>query len=345
MITLVTEIPAFVLLSAIGDLIFTTDQTQATVTVRCGDAQILSETYIADHEQTITIYAFSDILEPSLLTSPMNLFSILIEDGSSNFNRSFYVLYCQADVPSTFVSEFFLSASLGEDKYTFRDAKECLFLVSGDTGSSDNIPVTADITYWDESSQTVQIATKTLADITANTSVASVDVSPSLFLNDTFELVGYTIYAGNRSQKYTLLKEYFNPTTFRFRNMFGCHEYVHFFGSKEKQYEITRSTAIINHKQQLYKVQTYPTWVVKSGYVSPANMRMMQDMLSSYKIKMLHQTGDIDVIITSHKTDITDDEGSYPELEVTVQQCNANRSHIDLPVTSVFDDTFDNSFN
>lgn len=344
MISLTTEIPAFVLLANLEDLSFTTDQAQATVTLSCGSTQILSETYIPDDKKAITIYAFSDLLEPSLGAVPMAQFSLSINDGSS-LNRSFYVLYSRALVPDSFVRSFFLSNGLGQQKYTFSDADERLFLTSGDPEATSSIAVTAEVTYWNESTQQLQHSSKSLGTVTANKVVGSVDVSPRRFASGSLRLVRYTVYAGDRMQGYVLMWGCERPTTFVFRNLFGCMELVHLFGTKEFQHEITRSTAMIHHRNQVYKVQDYPSWTVKSGNTDPVNIRVMQDLLASDTVRMMQGDTAIDVLITDHKTTITDDLTVYPELEVTVQQTVANRRIIELPVTDIFDETFDDTFN
>lgn len=344
MISLITEIPAFILLSSLGDLSFTTDQAQATVTLSCGSSQILSETFVPDSTKNVTIYALADLLEPSLSENPMAQFSLSIDDGSS-LTRTFYVLFSRAVATSSFVQDFFLSTALSGVKYTFPEATELLFLTSGEPDATSSIAITAEVIYWNETTQQLQKSTRSVGSVVANKVVGYVDVSPRKFASDSLRLVSYTVYAGNRVQKYQMMWEYERPTTFVFRNLFGCMEYVHLFGSQDIQHEITRSTAIVNHRNQIYKALDYPSWTVKSGYTDPVNMRIMQDLLGSDTVQMFLDSTPVDVIITDHKTTISDDMTAYPELELTVQQVVPNRKILNLPSTGIFDDSFDDTFN
>lgn len=344
MISLITEIPAFILLSSLGNLSFTTDQAQATVTLSCGSTQILSETFIPDKQKNVTIYALSDLLEPSLSSNPMAQFTLTVNDGST-LTRTFYVLFSRALVSNSFVEDFFLSTSLTDVKYTFPEATELLFLSSGNPDATSSIAVSAEVTYWNESTQQLQKSTRSVGSVVANKVVGYVDVSPRKFASGSLRLVSYTVYAGNRVQSFKMMWEYERPTTFVFRNLFGCMEYVHLFGTKEIQHDITRLTAVVNHRNQIYKALDYPSWTVKSGYTDPVNMRIMQDLLASDTVQMFLDSTPVDVIITDHKTTISDDMTVYPELELTVQQVVPNRKVLNLPSTGIFDETFDDTFN
>lgn len=343
MISLITEIPDFIPLNSLETLVFTTDQTQASVSLSCGNTLILSESFFPDNKNTITIYAFYGLLEPFLASNPVAQFSLTIDDGST-LTRIFSVLFSKAEIPISFVNNFFLSTAIGQPKYTYPEANELLYLIPSRPSDTYFLPITADVTYWNEATGQIQKNSLSLEILIGN-SVRSVDVSPRRFASGTLKLLRYSIHSENRVQHYVVMQSYERPTTFVFRNLFGCMEYVHLFGTKEIQHDITRLTAVVNHRNQIYKALDYPSWTVKSGYTDPVNMRIMQDLLASDTVQMFLDSTPVDVIITDHKTTISDDMTVYPELELTVQQVVPNRKVLNLPSTGIFDETFDDTFN
>ena len=324
MLTIATTFKKLMLLSELSDLVIKTGSEYVTVAISVidDDTPFLQETYVPDNEGYVIIRDLADIAEKML--------------GSED---------CKALVPDSYVTDHFLNSSSGFDKMTYVGAEELLYITSGDVSSTDLIWVHADVNYYDPVTQTVSSKNIWVENVQANDKVMSVNVSPYYFLDPFMTLLDYTVHAGNRSQKFIVMRNLIHPVSFRFRNRFGLFDSAHCFGSVESQVDVTRSIASVNKQQKAYKVVYYPSWVIKSGKMAEGSLQSVLDMLTSEEVTMLLDGYTFQVVITDHDTTITDDTDALNEIELTVQQGLSNRMPVSFNSTGIFDTTFDNSFN
>ena len=349
MLTIATTFKKLMLLSELSDLVIKTDSEYVTVAISVvdDDTTFLQETYVPDNEGYVIIRDLADIAEKMLGSEVMKRIKIIVS-GDTIYNAAsvlFYVLYCKALVPDSYVTDHFLNSSSGFDKMTYVGAEELLYITSGDVSSTDLIWVHADVNYYDPVTQTVSSKNIWVENVQANDKVMSVNVSPYYFLDPFMTLLDYTVHAGNRSQKFIVMRNLIHPVSFRFRNRFGLFDSAHCFGSIESQVDVTRSIASVNKKQKTYKVVYYPSWVIKSGKMAEGSLQSVLDMLTSDEVTMLLDGYTFQVVITDHDTTITDDTDALNEIELTVQQGLSNRMPVSFNSTGIFDTTFDNSFN
>lgn len=348
MVTISTPFKDLMLLSELSDLIILTDTDSLTVTIGLYDTDtiFLQETYIPDSEGHVIIRDLADIAEKILGDDVMKKITIVASAGIDNVAHiDFYVLYCKALVPESYVNDHFLNAASGFEKMTYIGAEEILYLTSGNVSSTESISVNAEIHYYDPVTQTVNTENKLIDNVQANDKVISVNVSPNYYLSTFMTLLDYTIHAGQRSQKFTVMRNLIHPVSFKFRNRFGMLDSAHCFGTIESQLDVTRSTASVNRQQKTYKVVYYPTWVINSGKMSEGSLQSVLDMLTSEDLTMLLDGYTLKVVITDHKTTITDDSDALNEIELTVQQGASNRIPVRYDSTGIFDNTFDNTYN
>ena len=348
MVTIATPFKDLMLLSDLSDLNIHTDADAVTVTIGVYDTGkfLMQETYVPDTEGHVIIRDLADIAERILGSDSMKKITIVASAGVGNVDLvDFYVLYCRALVPQSYVTDHFLTAASGFEKMTYIGAEEILYLTSGNVSSTESISVNAEINYYDPLTQTVSTKNILVNEVQANDKVVAVNVSPYFYLAPYLTLLDYTIRAGQRSQKYVVMRNLNHPVSFRFRNRFGMLDSAHCFGTIESQIDVTRSTASVNRQQKTYKVVYYPTWVIKSGLVTEGSLQSVLDVLTSEEVTMLLDGYTFQVVVTDHKTTITDDSDALNEIELTVQQGASNRMPVRYNSTGIFDNTFDNTYN
>lgn len=329
-----------------------------------GTETILSETYVPDINNEITIRDLSSLINPYLQDSIVSLFEVTISvqdtvthSNIANLATSFTALFCKLDINMSardFTNKFFLSTLMG-DKVTAPDRKEYIHLgyevTDADLDSESGFySVTMQVfaNYVDEEwKKSSFVFDKKVELSTLNFQIATIDVSPNNFDRKGFNLVSYTVEIGSRKQSYVVDTEC--PDTdpaIAFINSFGCLETVYFTGTKELEPSFKRNAAYINGIYKNYYVEEDRNYKANTG-VLPESMLCLIDELARSTETFLIEKQEIGrrVTITDSETKRDNNWDSLYSASMTYRIANRNQNILSpLLPNRTFDKTFDNTF-
>lgn len=334
----------------------------AKFTLNHGAETILSETYVPDTNNEVTIHDLPSLIEPYLWEKLIAVFNIAIsiqEAGTNNnmdsSTRSFTALYSRARVnmlAEDFIGRFFLSTLMG-DKVTAPGRKEYVHFVtteedfvSGDEKNQIVIQVLADYIDADLKKSTqvfnwsIELSTTSLQKVTA-------DISPDQFERKGLVLIGYTAIVGNRKQRYIMDNECLdtNPAI-AFINSFGCLETLYFTGTNELEPSIKRNAAYMNGTYRNYHVEEERIFKADTGVI-PESMLCLVDELARSTDTYLIEKGEIgsEITITDSETKRDNNLDTLFRASITYRIANRNQNILSpLLPAKTFDKTFDKTF-
>lgn len=324
---------------------------------------ILSETYIAEIHNGITIYDLSSLIEPYLQDKFIDSFDIGIsifetETGNNiaNYAKTVTSLYSRARInmpAADFICKFFLSTLMG-DKVTSPGRKEYLHFVTTEkdfTADNDDqnlitVQISADWIDGDFSKSSevlkwyIELTTTELQKIT-------VDISPDKFKRKGFTLIGYTVVVGERKQRYIVDNDCLDTDpAIAFVNSFGCLETFYFTGTNELEPSFQRDAAYINGKYRNYHVEEERNFKADTGVI-PESMSCLVDDLTRATDIYLIEKGEIgrEITITNSETKRNNNLDSLFRASITYRIADRNQNELfPLQAVRTFDKTFDNTF-
>ena len=341
MITVISDIPAYAFLSALSDLVFTTDQESATVLLRKGADEILNEKYVPDSTGTIRVRELDQLLESYLTTHLIESFSYTINDGAGTKEGQFKVQYCTVEVPytaATFMEEYFLSPLMGE-KITAPERKEFLHLVA-----TVSCKVTVECCYLMNVTTTVEL--RELQTISDLNQVVTLDVSPSNFDKEDWKLLYYCVKVGNRVQQFRL--DYRNPEAapcLLFTNSFGCQETIYCTGSHQAAPDYTRNTALVDGKFRNYQIDENRVFKASTGILNTHMANWADDLFRSKEVYLLENSvPGKEITITDSKSERSNHPDALPDFSFEYRYAQRNHNILQFGAGRVFDNTFDRTF-
>ena len=341
MITIVSDIPAYAFLSALSDLVFSTDKESAVVIFTVGGEDIFNERLYPDSSGTIRVRALDQLLEPYLTTNLIESFYYSINDGYSTKESQFKVQYCTVEVPysaSTFTDEYYLSPLLGE-KITAMGRKEFLHLVSASSSK-----VYVECCYLMNVTTTVE--TNELKTITELNKVVTLDVSPSNFEKEHWKLLSYCVKTGNRKQMFVVDHRSTEAAPcLLFTNSFGCQETIYCTGTHQAAPDYTRNTALVDGKFKNYQIDENRVFKASTGILNTHMANWADDLFRSKEVYLLENSAPgKEITITDSKSERSNNPDALPNFSFEYRYAQRNHNILQFGAGRVFDNTFDQTF-
>lgn len=344
------------------EMVGTRQNYSAKVEIIQGVDIILSETYVPDVNNEITIRDLSSLINPYLQEILFADFQVKTQILKSESNEQmdyskilFTALYCKADVDmlaEDFISRFFLSTLMG-DKVTAPGRKEYVHFVTTEEDfvvENERYLVAMQINVdWVDSDfkKTSDILMWYIELSTADTQRVTMDISPDKFERKDLVLVGYTVIVGNRRQRYVVDNECpdTNPAI-AFINSFGCQETLYFTGTNEIEPSIKRNAAYMNGIYRNYHVEEERNFKADTGVI-PESMLCLIDDLARSTDTYLIEKGEIgrEITITDSETKRDNNLDTLFRASITYRVASRNQNILSpLRPAKTFDKTFDKTY-
>lgn len=332
--------------ATVPDLIFGIGGTSAAVVITLDGDKIYSER-LFPVGGSISLRELGDLVRPyakSRLVTEMKVF-ITEQDSSGNTlssnSASCTVVYCEADIDMTaddWCDKHFLSLLLGT-KISAVGRAERLYYAGTDAAS-----VTA--MYSDGSTEDFTVNSDG-----GNSNYTTVDVSPSLFTDPEKTLIGYTVVAGKRAQRFVI--DLGNPDCapiLYFINSFGCPEWLYCTGQATFSGEYKSDTTYIEGKNTAYKITETGKIKADTGPLSFAMAEWCLDLFRSENVKVANFIGKLpqigkQVIVSDPKVEYSNNDDEIPRITFSIQYAQKNHNVIQTGKEGrIFDNTFDYTF-
>jgi hypothetical protein len=271
-------------------------------------------------------------------------FSIYIEDGADNKERSFKVQYCAAETwleAEDFMENNFLTTMQGK-KTTAKGFREFVHFLLSESAEMDVYA-----RYYDPSSMDMfeeTVATKTL---TTKGKVLTEDVSPANYQKEGYSLVSYRVVVGERKQEYIVLKNTPDAApALAFTNSFGCQETIYCTGTHSLEPEHTRSSGYLSGMFRSYDIEENKIFKANTGTLSHAMANWADDLLRSREIYLLNgETIVKEITITESENKRTNDDDNRPVYTFSYRYAQRNHNILsEAKAGRIFDNTFDFTF-
>ncbi len=300
--------------------------------------EIFSQTYYPDSDGKVTVYDIDKLLEP-FISSTDAVFTFVLDHNPLG---SVDVVMCRADIEEpaeTFLTDFFMTTSMGE-RDTALGRHETLSLYAGPGAE---VSVMCRFLKPDGSltSKTVELADSDDWD--------SIDASPSLYTDSELgTLISYEVRAGNRKASYRVLPGAPDADpAFIFRNAFNCWETIYLTGSKQCTPSYTRSSALIEGRNQVYDIAESMSFKARTGPLRPGMVPVALDLARSKDVFMLNADGSAGRQVTITDVDVkhTNEDHTIPDFSFTYRLSSRRTALIAVNrPPRLFDDTFADTY-
>lgn len=357
--TLSTSFPSTVFSASVPDIELTTSATRVLAVITFGGQELLRETLypnsdgevsIADLPELVRPYARQSLVATLAVTLTEQTVTTTETDGVSTetvtdgtpVTLSTQVVYCTALVSedaATFCSGHFLTRLQGA-KLTALGRLEYLHYIGTDAA-------TATALYADGTT-----AAFTPAAVGGNASYSTIDVSPSRFAADGKTLVGYTVTAGERSQRFDI-----DPSApdcapvLLFTNSWGCQELVYCTGAHTVAPEFAYSAGYMRALYRTYSIEETRLFKADTGVLTFPMADWLADLFRSDEIYLVtfsdgEPSVGRQVTITEQKSEYTNELDSLPRFTFSYRYAQRNHNVMDIARAGrIFDNTFDFTFN
>lgn len=347
MVSIITEYEQLYFTPGVPDMEISTDQTSVEIAVSVtpisGTASVIYDETLYAVGGRVFLSALPNLLRASIEQSLLASVTISVTADNGSDSVTFNVRHCNAHLlgsAATVIDGHFLTMAQGR-RVTSLHRTEALHYIGNDD-------VTVQAVYDDLSTKTFN-----LSSVADDTLIKHVDVSPSLFVDDSIGiLVSYTVNAGSRTQQFDVESETLHDVIcVNFRNAFGCMEYVYCTGNIEDNTEFSHETSMINGKFICYNVDERIEYTADSGLIPFGSVNLWKDMLRSKETFLADNKENpaveqvTRIVITEAKPSYTNDDAEMPRFTFkfkpsgTLSICDF-RSH-----GRIFDNSFDSTFN
>lgn len=337
-INFVTQIDDVMFSSALRTLeISAGEETAVTFTIMQGEQVLFANTYTPATAGTVKVYDINKILEDHIPESHA-IFSFVVADDT----KECVVIRANTLVDigaKEFIDNYFLSPCLTV-RNTSRYRKECLSLLSL---SADAVTVEAEATYYkDGLFSTAEIQ---LQDVTG---FATIDVSPSLFINPSRgKLVYYTVKAGSRLKRYEIVNHIPDAVGVIYRNSFNAWDTFYFTGLLASEIEHKRTNAVVGGRLIAYDVEEIKKFKANTGPIRYGCESLPEELcrsLSTFLIDLEGNSGD-EIVITEAELKNDNAPDTIADFVVTYRLADTITSIIRTPhKINIFDSSFDETF-
>lgn len=328
--------------SELSRLILAADggETSASFTLISGTGELFSNTYTPDENGRIYIYDLNKIIDDAI-TEVHGEFTFTV----GTVTKTITVVRCNTRVDigaADFVNSHFLTPCQ-HARATSRYRRELLTLLSL---ADEAVEVTATAYYYTEGATSLAKAVKTLASVSG---AATIDVSPAQFINEALgRLVGYTVNAGNRSQRYDVVSHNPDAVGVIYRNSFHAWDTFHFGGMLATEWEHTRSSAVVGGRLRAYDIEQIQLFKAYTGPIPYGNEVLPYELCRSMELYQLEASGDIgdEIIVTEAEIKSDNAPDTINDFIVTYRLADSFTTKIRTPkAVNLFDHTFDETFN
>lgn len=293
----------------------------------------------------ITLQDLSGLVSPYVRKRQTVEFAVTVTDeyGDERLSERTEVVYCQADfgeeTADHFLQTHFLSILMG-DKVTSVGRLEYLHMQGNDEANCMAY-------YKDGTSQSFSVGS-----IQSGAYYRTLDVSPSLFMQDGKTLKSYVITAGSRTQRFEVDDECADCAPILiFVNSFGLDELAYCTGLHRVQPGYKRNSAYFSGVQKNYKIDETRAFQADTGPLTIAMANWWDEVFRSDSVRIVNfyegnpNVGK-DLLITDSKSEYTNDDAEIPRFTFTYQYAQRNHNVVQLlRAGRIFDNTFDNTFN
>lgn len=344
MATLLTSLPALAFPHEVDTLMISTPK-PVKVVVQLGDATMLDTILHPDAQGRVKVEQLADFLREHITTATQ--VRILLDGAAAGSVR---VLPCRLNVSMTavaFCRQFFLTTS-PRRKTTHPHAQE---VVAWRSMGTENATIVAK--WWMENR--VETTTQSPNTNTDATGLTTAEVSPSLLTPPTpnAQLIAYSLTVGERTMNFRMPPKGYavqGVVDVEFINAFGIRESFHFFGTVQREHNMTYTTARIGGRWHTLRVEENEVWKGTTGVLTRHGAELLSDLVAARG--GWRRSDGAEIIIED--CDIKEEEpAGTPQMAlVTWRVAKVNRG-LRLPAPDftntgrarVFDDSFDHSFS
>lgn len=355
-ITIHTQPTATCFSSMLGDIYLTTDSTatgtriEATVTL--GSTTLLKETY-TPVDGAVTIRDLTRLVTPYLQTVLTDTLTATIKEviydtgqGTVVYDTETVtsdVYLCDAELdalPSAFFAARF-ATMLSEPKRTTLARKESIWYYSANGGETPQVVGQ----YWDGADISIQTHTLTAQ---SGAGYHEVDASAANYTVSGKRLLRYYVQVGSRRQTFVIdHTEQEGSPALAFRNAFGLWECIHCHGTEKTVRDYERLSATVLGALRNYRIDETVTYHADTAPLTPMEQVWATDLFRSLDVWMLRNgVRWKEVVITDSQVETDDSDDALVRYTFTYRLSQRNHHLGSLPaVTSIFDATFDDTFN
>ena len=338
--------------SCIPDLKFSITSTRALVVITADDQQIYSEFLyplqgnitIEDIESLISVLALQRLvldLKIKVTEQVLNTDETYRDADITNFSCK--IIYSAADIMDISAEDFCTTkylTILEREKITALGRLEYLHYLGTDIAKI--VAEYSDLTVQNFAAVAVQ----------GNSKYTTIDVSPSRFMVEGKELIGYNVIAGTRAMSYRI--DFDCPDTapiLMFTNSFGCQELIYCTGTHQVAPEYTRDAAYINRLNRNYKITEKRVFKADTGMLSLEMAAWADELFRSPEVYVVNIINGEPVVgkmitITESKSENSNDDDATPSFTFSYTYSQYNHNVLMTKRAGrIFDNTFDNTFN
>lgn len=311
-------------------------ETSVAFTIKQGTTEIFSNTYTPDASGYVYVWDIHTLLN-NAIEEVHDSFSFVV----ANQTVTFVAVRCNILIDKSakdFVNSHFLSPCF-HSRTTAQYRREMVNILA-----LEEVAVTAKAGYYNDGVLSTEVF-----ELQTVSGFATIDASPSQFINPKKgKLVVYTIIAGEREQSYNMCN--YNPDAVGvvYRNAFNVYDTFYFNGMLASEWEHTRSTAIVGGRLSVYDIKSIQLFKANTGPIPYGCEVLPYELCRSREVALLDADGRItdDIVIT--ETDIKSDNApnTINDFVITYRIADQIGCKINTPKRiTLFDDTFDGSFN
>ena len=354
MATIIQQPAALEFSSILKDVVFGSSADHSVVSViitASGVTQTVFQETLFPSEGTIRLEEMPDLIEPYARQHLAVSMSVRIDEfdaaGTATATLTTtpsVVLFSTCDVgedAQTFVTNHFLTI-LNGTKVTTMGCEERLYAYN-----VQQVSVTG--TYFDGTVITEK--TVTLGAAATTNGISAFFVSPAdidVMMAMTGDLVEYLVVAGERRQHFKVRGRKVEPApSLAFINSFGCTEFIHCFGTHQKDSKYTRSSGRFRGLLRNFRIVEDRQFKADTGWLNTPMADWADDLFRSQEVYLwVDGTVGRQVVVTDSQSVISDDDDHMPSFTFTYVY--AQKLHNVMQRTHagrIFDNTFDHTFN
>ena len=338
MVTISTQIDKVMFTSALKMIVIkATTETEVAFSIKQNDDVIFTNKYTPDESGHVYVWDIHVLLNNAIGENVHDTFTFAVA------NNSFTTIAVKCDIiigesATDFINNHFLSPCF----HARPTAPYCREMVN--ILALEEVAVTAKAGYYNNGVLSTEVF-----ELQTVSGFATIDASPSQFINPkNGKLVVYTIIAGEREQSYNMCN--YNPDAVGvvYRNAFNVYDTFYFNGMLASEWEHTRSTAIVGGRLSVYDIKAIQLFKANTGPIPYGCEVLPYELCRSREVALLDADGRItdDIVIT--ETDIKSDNApnTINDFVITYRIADQIGCKINTPKRiTLFDDTFDGSFN
>lgn len=339
--------------SCIPDLKFSITSARALVVITVDDQQQVYSELLYPLQGNIAVEDIESLISVLSLQRLVIDLKIKVTEQVLNADETYHdaditefsckIIYSAADIMDISASDFcnthFLTI-LEREKVTALGRLEYLHYLGTDIAKI--VAEYSDLTSQDFTAVAVQ----------GNSKYTTIDISPSRFVVNGKELIGYNVIAGGREMEYRI--DFDSPDAapiLMFTNSFGCQELIYCSGTHQVAPEYTRDSAYINRLNRNYKITEKRVFKADTGILSTEMAAWADELFRSPEVYVVNIINEEPVVgkmitITESKSENSNDDDATPRFTFSYTYSQYNHNVLMTKRAGrIFDNTFDNTFN